>query len=266
MSTRAKKSLGQHFLRSSSALKAIVSGGEVSPKDTVLEIGPGKGALTKALLNTGANVIAIEKDRELIPVLEEMFSNEIKKKQLKIIEGDALLFNPKEIGLKKNTYKLIANIPYYITGALFEKFLEDENHPERIVFLIQKEVATRIVARNKKESILSISVKAFGTPKIIAKVSREAFRPIPNVDSVVLLVSDISREQFKDKKYIKHFFTIVRGGFAHKRKLLIRNLEIVSDKVSIEKAFNILSISKKARAEDLELKNWIDLSSELGKK
>jgi 16S rRNA (adenine1518-N6/adenine1519-N6)-dimethyltransferase len=161
MPHRAKKSLGQHFLRSASAIRAIVSAGEVTEKDTVLEIGPGEGVLTLALLNTGAKVIAVEFDHSLIPILSERFSAEISSGQLTLIEKDILLFNPASCQLKASGYKLVANIPYYITGAIFEKFLTEKTPPSCLVVLIQKEVATRIVARDHKESILSVSVKAF---------------------------------------------------------------------------------------------------------
>lgn len=264
MSHRAKKSLGQNFLRSKSALFSIVSAGELSVLDTVLEIGPGTGVLTEGLLATGARVIAIEKDRDLIPLLSEKFASHITAGKLVLIEGDALLFDPADYKLKAGQYKLIANIPYYITGALFEKFLTGKNHPSRMVVLIQKEVATRIVARDNKESILSLSVKVFGTPKIVAKVPRTAFSPAPNVDSAVLSVSNISQKNFTKEATMKKFFTIVKAGFAHKRKLLSRNLETVAEKTAITKAFTELALSEKTRAEDLPMQTWLALSRSLG--
>lgn len=265
MSHRAKKSLGQHFLRSKSAIHAIVTAGNVAAADTVLEIGPGEGVLTEALLATGATVVAVEKDRDLIPVLTERFAEAITQKRLVLIEADILDFDPKEHGLRQGEYKLVANIPYYITGAIFEKFLSEKNSPSCMVVLIQKEVATRIVARDNKESILSISVKAFGRPKLTAKVPASAFRPAPKVDSAVLAVYDISQENFRnagvsEERTIRHFFSIVRAGFAHKRKLLARNLEAVAQKADIEGAFSALALSPKARAEDLVLANWLALA------
>ena len=271
MPHRAKKSLGQNFLRSNSVLHAIVQAGNIQPNDTILEIGPGKGALTEALLQTNANIIALEKDRELIPFLSEKFAEEIKNKKLTLLESDVLLFNTQDANLESGKYKIIANIPYYITGAILEKFLEETNMPSRIVFLVQKEVAERIVARDKKESILSISVKAFGTPKAVLKVSKKAFSPSPKVDSAVLLIENISHESFIDwgtseKQAIRAFFAVVRAGFAHKRKLLARNLEIVSSKESIQQTFTTLLLSQTVRAEDLSPEKWLMLARLLSQK
>ena len=268
MPHRAKKSLGQHFLRSTSAIRAIVAAGKVEASDTVLEIGPGEGVLTEALLATKARVVAVEFDHTLIPILRERFTAEITSGQLELIEKDILKFDPENYELKASGYKLIANIPYYITGAIFEKFLTEKTPPSRLVVLIQKEVATRIVARDHKESILSISVKAFGTPRITEKVPASAFRPAPKVDSAVLLVEDVSRRNFAASGTSKtiateHFFKIVRTGFAHKRKLLMRNLEQISDKESIVRAFAEAGIPANVRAEDLPLEVWFALSRAL---
>ena len=141
---KAKKSLGQNFLKSIIVLKKIVSTGSVVATDLVLEIGPGKGALTRKILDTGARVVAVEKDGELIPVLREEFREEIKNKKLILIEGDILDLDLKKVGVEKKKYKLIANIPYYITGAIIRKFLSGKTNPEKIVLLVQKEVAERI--------------------------------------------------------------------------------------------------------------------------
>ena len=267
MSHRAKKSLGQHFLRSKSAIKAIVDAGRVDASDIVLEIGPGEGVLTEALLATGAAIVAVEKDRDLIPLLSERFAAELASKQLTLIEADVLDFDPSQHGLVAGKYKLVANIPYYITGAIFEKFLTENTPPSLMVVLIQKEVATRIVARDNKQSILSISVRAFGAPKITAKVPASAFRPAPKVDSAVLLVDDISNKHFSSgaskEAAIKHFFTIVRAAFAHKRKLLARNLEDVAAKGDIAAMLAKLSIPEKARAEDLAPDAWFAIADAL---
>ncbi len=265
MSHRAKKSLGQHFLRSNSAIKAIVASGEVGVGDTVLEIGPGEGVLTSALLATGAKIIAVEFDTDLIPILSEKFAKEISSRQFELIEKDIMKWSPADYGLKSGSYKLIANIPYYITGAIFEKFLTEKNPPSCMVVLIQKEVATRIVARDNKESILSLSVKAFGTPKITAKVPASAFRPAPKVDSAVLAVTNISQKNFDDGISPNSFFDVVHAAFAHKRKLLSRNLEKVAKKEDIQRAFSELELSPNTRAEDLSLPVWLKLTKILTK-
>lgn len=241
----------------------MIAAGEVTALDTVLEIGPGEGVLTRALLAAGARVICVEFDRELIPILTETFSSEISSGQLKLIEADILKWHLAENGLKKGEYKLIANIPYYITGAILEKFLSADNHPKTIVILIQKEVATRIVARDGKESILSLSVKAFGTPSIAAKVPASAFRPAPKVDSAILVIKNISTGNFEGKekqRKIQEFFDAVHAGFAHKRKFAARNLEKTAKKELIGETFAQLGISLQARAEDIELSQWIALA------
>ena len=268
---RAKKSLGQNFLRSGSALKAIVSAGTVVSSDVVLEIGPGKGALTEALLATGAHVVAVEKDRDLIPLLQEKFAEYIASEKFSLLEDDVLDFDIAKAGLKKGEYKLVANIPYYITGAIFRKFLETDVLPSCMVVLVQKEVAQRIVARDGKESILSISIKAFGRPKLVVKVPNTAFSPAPKVDSAVLLVENISHSQFLDwgapvETAIKQFFDVVHAGFAHKRKLLIRNLETVSTPETIQNAFDELGLSRTTRAEDIVPGMWLSLAKALSQK
>lgn len=251
---KAKKSLGQNFLKSALALHKIVEAGELTTGDTVLEIGPGKGALTEQLLANSLQVIAIEKDRELVEFLQNKFANEIKNKKLILIEGDCLTLDPKSYQLQANTYKLIANIPYNITGAILKKFLTEKNQPERMVLMIQHEVAKRIVAGDHKESILSISVKAYGEPKMIMKVPARYFSPAPKVDSAVIAIKNISRKNFENMKIENNFWEIVKTGFAHKRKQLAGNLKgVVKDE--------ILKSFDKKRAEDLSLDDWLRISN-----
>ncbi len=256
---KAKKSLGQNFLKSTSVLKKIVNTGSVLPTDLVLEIGPGKGALTRKILDTGARAVAVEKDRELIPILKEEFKKEIKNKKLILIEGDILDLDLKEIGIEKKKYKLVANIPYYITGAIIRKFLSGKTKPEKIVLLVQKEVAERIVARDGRESILSMSVKAYGDPKYIDKVPKRYFSPEPRVDSAILLVDNISSKKL-DPKIESVFFDILHAGFGHKRKVLKNNLQKVVSKEIIEDFWEKNHLSPTIRAEELELKHWLLLA------
>ena len=274
-----KKSLGQHFLRSKNIISDIVNAGKVKSGDVVLEIGPGEGTLTVALLQTGAHVIAVEKDDRLIPVLQEKFSKEIKSRSLTLIHDDVLKFNTSTHNLETRTYKIIANIPYYITGQIIRMFLESENQPESMTLLVQKEVAERIVAKPSfsnsvarsakggfrvkggKESLLSLSVKAYGHPKYIRTVGRGAFSPQPNVDSAVLCIENISRSNFK-KISEEKFFEILHAGFAHKRKQLLPNLSTSQvDKSLLVEAFRKCEIDLKARAEDVPLKTWLKLCS-----
>ena len=275
MSLFAKKSLGQHFLNSPSALAAMCEAGEVRAGEVVLEIGPGKGALTKELLARGAQVVAVEKDRQLLPWLEMDFAKEIKEGQLRLIVGDALELEAavvcplapqgERVGVRGGEsvgttppFKLIANIPYYITGALLEHFLSAPLQPSVLVFLVQKEVAERI-ARSKKESLLALSVKAYGEPKYIKTVPAGAFSPPPTVDSAILAVRNVSRAHFKNATHEARFFQLLRAGFSHKRKLLAGNLKPIlgpEAEASLMKA----GIPPKARAEDVSLEQWLVLA------
>lgn len=261
---RAKKSLGQNFLKSESALRMMISSGEINSDDVVLEIGPGKGALTNKLLLEAKKIIAIEKDRELFEFLKEKYIVEIKNKKLILLNEDILDFDSKKFGLADKKYKIIANIPYNITGAILKKFLSCDKQPEKMVLLVQKEVAERIVARDNKESILSISVKAYGQPKYVMKVHKRFFSPSPKVDSAIIEVNNISRNNFKTKKAEDKFFEIVKAGFAHKRKVLCRNLE--SSQVGhgkVGEVFEKIGINQKSRAENLKIEKWLLLSRHL---
>jgi 16S rRNA (adenine1518-N6/adenine1519-N6)-dimethyltransferase len=294
----AKKSLGQNFLKSEPALRKIIEAGEIKPDDVVLEIGPGKGALTKKLLEHAGLVVAVEKDRELFEFLKIKFEKEIFAGKLILLNEDILEFDinkvisknpgkqkfsnglagvgdPENRGPEKifapGVFKLIANIPYNITGAILKKFLTAENQPKLMVLMVQNEVAKRIVARDGKESILSISVKAYGEPKMIMKVPARYFSPAPKVDSAVIAIKNISRKLFIEapktvqsstlnkvsmEKFEKKFWEIVKTGFAHKRKKLSSNLK------NLVKNKNLASVSSlgNKRAEDLPLKDWIVLT------
>jgi 16S rRNA (adenine1518-N6/adenine1519-N6)-dimethyltransferase len=252
----AKKHLGQHFLKSERALHDIIKAGQVTAADTVLEIGPGTGALTNFLVGLAAKTIAIEKDRDLIPVLEETFAKYIADGSFELIEADVLKFDPMTLKEKVTSYKLIANIPYYITGAIIEKFLDTEFQPTVMVVLIQKEVAERILARDKKESILSIAVKAYGTPKIIAKVPPGAFVPPPSVDSAILSIEGITRDFFADCDEAL-FFKILKGVFGQKRKQIGGMLsEVIDNKEKALSALEKTGIDTKTRPEDMNLQQW----------
>lgn len=254
---KPKKSLGQNFLTSIPARIAIVNAGHLTDKDTVLEIGPGKGFLTQGLLDTGAKVVALEKDRDLLPILAEKFSS---YKNFTLIEGDALDFSFENYKLEIENYKLIANIPYYITGAILERYLSSTHQPTQMVVLVQKEVAVRVVAQDKKESILSLAVKAYGEPKLVYKVNKGSFNPIPKVDSAVLSIENISRKNFTNQKHEEIFFKLIKSGFAHKRKFLISNIKEVFPETDFVKLFQTQNLSEKVRAEDVTMSAWLQLS------
>ena len=250
-----KKTLGQHFLRNRHYLAAIADAAGIQKGETVLEIGPGDGALTEQLLASGCKLLAVEKDHRLIPLLQKKFAHKIKAGRLQLVEKDALEFNPSDYKLEAKNYKLVANIPYYITGALLKKFLSGEKQPSSMVLLVQKEVAERI-ARTKKESVLSLSVKAYATPHYIKTVPRGAFSPAPKIDSAILALRDISRKNFKTARQEQLFFELVKKGFSSKRKFLRSNLgKKYSD------TLQRVGIPEKARAEDVPLAQWLTLSA-----
>ena len=249
-----KKSLGQHFLHNRHYLEMVADAASIERGGVVLEIGPGEGALTSVLLERGANVVALEKDARLIGLLREKFAGET----FEVIEGDALLFDISNTLPKAKKFKVVGNVPYYITGALFKKFMSDNLQPQTLVFLIQKEVAERI-ARSKKESILSLSIKAYGTPTYIKSVPAGAFVPPPKVDSAILLVSDISRKNFKNKKHEEKFFELIKAGFGQKRKLLASNIKNLLGE-NYSSILQNTGIDLKARAEDVPLEMWLELS------
>ena len=264
---RAKKSLGQNFLMHARIAERIALTAKLPEGATVLEIGPGRGILTRELLKVAGRVIAVEADEELCKKLQTDFANEIAEKRLEFIYGDIRVWDfemylNSRYSVKDGAsdYQVVANIPYYLTGEIFRKFLEAENQPSSMTLLVQKEVADRIVgnpersrgARGGKESILSLSVKVYGTPKREFLVPRGAFTPAPNVDSAVLTIRDISRKNFTTKRQEEQFFKLLHAGFAHKRKFVRKNL--------LEAGLPAGDIPEKVRAEDLPLSTWLALS------
>lgn len=249
--------LGQHFLIHGWAARALAHA--VAPRvgETILEIGPGKGMLTKELLALGP-VVAIEKDEALVETLRGAFADAIRSEQLRLVPGDVRDVTPESLGLTR--YTVAANIPYYITGEIIRQFLTALTQPRAMAILIQKEVAQRIVS--EKGSILSISVRAYGAPKIVEKVPRKHFSPPPSVDSAILRVDSISRDFFRDVDEA-HFFDVVRAGFASKRKYLSSNLSTRFDKARVREALAQSGVAEKARAEDISLAQWKRLAQKL---
>lgn len=259
--TTAKKHLGQNFLKDPKILQEILTAANLNKSDIVLEIGPGKGVLTQALIDRTAKVIAVELDQDLIPVLQNRFGG---AENFELVHQDALKFIP-----PRAPYKIVANIPYYITSPLLNHFLLDQflsgNPPSSIVFMVQKEVAEKIIAEDGKHSVLSLQVHIFGTPEMVCIVPREAFEPAPKVESAVIRIH--VHGQPKIQGDIKKLFWLIHMCFAQKRKKLTRNLANALKKSPAEMRTLLeeLNINPDVRAEDLTLNDWGELFQSLRK-
>jgi len=254
---RPSRRLGQNFLIDERVLRKIIEAAELSKNDTVLEIGPGIGNLTLELAKKVKKVIATEKDLNLVRILNtELRTKNIKN--VKVINKDILKLEPKTSNLKPN-YKVVANIPYYLTSPLIRKFLETENPPKEMVLMVQKEVAKRICANPPNMSLLAISVQFYAKPEIIYFVSKESFWPSPKVDSAIIKISKIKNQKLKISDL---FFKIVKAGFSQPRKQLINNLAkgLNFDKKKVEAWLLKNNIKPSQRAETLTIEDWLKLT------
>lgn len=256
-----KKSLGQHFLNNPHVPARMCEAANLAAGETVVEIGPGTGALTKSLLAHGVTVIAIETDKRAIAALEETFAAEIMAQKLVISDADARNLDLRSLGVSDHDYKVVANIPYYLSGHLFRVFLESDCQPSDLVFLVQKEVAERIT-RDPKSSLLSLSVAAFGTPSYICTVKRGNFTPPPKVDSAIIAVHSINRDHFHTI-HQHYFFALLHAGLGQKRKQLLGNLAHYFNREELARVFTELGIPLTIRGEDLDLPAWITLTTRL---
>src|SRR3990167_1463399 len=257
-----KKSLGQNFLINQRILDKIIQAVEVEPEDIIIEVGPGTGNLTEKLAKKADQVIAIEKDRRLIELLKEKF----KDSNIEIVEGDALEVDIGNLLLssislaygRKVNYKVVGNIPYYITSNLLRTIFEKWPKPKLIVLTVQKEVAKRIVAKPPDMNLLALSVQFYSSPEIIGYVSKGSFRPMPKVDSAIIKL--VPKKALPADKNL--FFKLIKAGFAGKRRQLAnnlgKNLGLPKDKViGILKE---LGLDEKIRAENLSIEKWVELS------
>jgi 16S rRNA (adenine1518-N6/adenine1519-N6)-dimethyltransferase len=247
-----RKDLGQHFLIDEKALDKIVETARLSHDDTVIEVGPGMGILTRELCKKSGKVIAVELDTTMLTVLKTAC---IKYTNLIVENQDILKFDT----MKLEKYKLVSNLPYYITSPTIRKFLETENKPEEIVVLVQREVAERIAAKPSRMSILAVSVQFYGDPQVISIVPRTSFFPAPKVDSAILKIKVYKRPIFDVDPRL--FFRIVKAGFGEKRKQLINSL---SGGMGLNKEYtnNWLkqsNIDPQMRAEALTMTDWQEL-------
>lgn len=224
---KPKKSFGQNFLKDSKALDRIVSVINISPEDTVVEIGPGHGELTRRILKYNPKkVVSIEKDGELI----EKFLNDFAKENpsLEIVNADALEYIPKIEG----PYKLIGNIPYYITGALLRLLGEIENKPQVVALTLQKEVAERLCATPPKMNLLAASVQFWGNPDLIRYISKKSFKPIPKVGSAIITITP--HQQNQPQEEANSYYKTIHKLFQSPRKTILNNLKPFVDKEVLE--------------------------------
>ena len=276
-----KKSLGQNFLRDKNILQKIIQAADLKNSDLVLEIGPGEGVLTEELSKKIGRVIAVEIDKNLVSTLQKKFSS---NKKIEIINADILKLNISELlsahklrpeadspmTKEANSYKLVANIPYYITSPIIRFFLENKLAPQEMILMVQKEVAERIVAQPGQMSLLSLSVQYYAQPELLFYVDRKSFYPIPEVDSAVIKITPFSsspalREKMSEGQMrvdkTKDFFRIARAGFSAKRKTLANNLanSLHIAKAEVEGKIKKTGLKLTARAQELSLEDWKEL-------
>lgn len=261
---RPSKGLGQNFLVDESVPPKILAAAGIGPDDAVIEIGPGVGVLTLRMAPIVRKLTAVELDRRLYPYLHQALDP---YPGFRLVEGDALEFAPAE--LEPEPYKLVANIPYYITSAILRHFLESDHRPSKTVLMVQKEVAQRIVAGPPDMSLLAVSVQFYGKPKIWSYVPAGAFFPLPKVDSAVLVIETyLPGEQPCPGVDERRFFEIVRAGFSQKRKQIANSLAagLASqvDKTQVQAALAAAGIESTRRAESLTLEEWARLYASLG--
>ncbi len=253
----AKKGLGQHFLADRSVLDKIVSAAELVSSDTVIEIGPGLGILTGELLKKAGKVIAIEVDSKLASSLKKNLS---RFPQLTVLNADVLQLDPRELLESQRTYKVVANLPYYIAAPILRHFLEASLKPSLMVVMVQKEVGQSIAAAPGDMSILGISVQLYGKPAIVDYVSAQSFYPQPKVDSAIVRI-DVYPKPSVDVADIAGFFEMVKAGFSAPRKQ-IRNslaLGLQLDPAEVAQLLKQAKISIQRRPETLSLDEWANL-------
>jgi 16S rRNA (adenine1518-N6/adenine1519-N6)-dimethyltransferase len=270
-SAKPSKIMGQNFLIDRVILKKTIEAAQLTQEDNILEVGPGIGTLTKELAQKAKKVIAIEKDRTMIEILKEILKD---YKNIEVIQSNAL--NYPDFSIQKNRgssiqpqlnrdklpthYKIVANIPYYLTSPLIRKFLEEKYQPEVMVLMVQKEVAQRICSTPPHMSLLAVSVQFYAKAEIVSYVSKKCFWPSPKVDSAIIKIIPKTNLEKVDKDL---FFKIAKAGFSQKRKQLINNLSRFFEKDKNQTHQWILknNINPTQRAETLSLQDWINLTN-----
>lgn len=260
---RADKSLGQNFLQDHAALETIANAADIQGDDSVLEIGPGLGSLTRYLAVSAREVTAIELDTDMLAPLRTVLAPH---KNVRVIHGDILKTSISDL-ISTPDYLVVANIPYYITSAVIRHLLESKLKPRRIVLTIQKEVAERICAEAGDLSLLALSVQVYGKPSISAKIPAAAFHPAPKVDSAILKIN-IYKEPLVPQEMLKTFFKLTKAGFSQKRKTLRNSLSSglhISTKES-EIMLTAVGIDFMRRAETLSIEEWQKLCEKKSEK
>lgn len=246
----AKKSFGQNWLRDDYTLDLIVDSAGLTLTDTVLEIGPGLGTLTNKLVQKAGKVVAVEADQDLIPYLLDQAA---KVNNLDIVVGDILKYDLRKL---PDNYKVVANIPYYLTSNLIRTLLEANNPPTVMVLLVQKEVAERIVAVPGQMSVLSFSVQYYAEAEIVAPVAKELFDPIPKVDSAIIKIT--RRDQPVFEADTKKLFKLVKAGFGEKRKILRNSLSggLQLSTAEVESLLKNAGLKPTSRSQELSILDW----------
>lgn len=255
---RGKKWLGQNFLVSPTAVLKIVEAAELTPSDTVLEIGPGPGALTVPIAQRAGRVVAVEIDADMLPTLRDKLSP---FDNVTLVHGDIL---EQEIAtLVTPPYKVIANLPYYITSAVLRHVLEARPRPRMLIVTVQREVAQRIVAAPGAMSLLTVSVQFYGRPRIVAHIPPGAFRPVPQVHSAVVRIDCFDRLPWDVDE--ADFFRVARAGFGQRRKQLKNALAhgLSLSLEAVEAALSRADMDGRRRAETLSLEEWVALARAL---
>ena len=245
---RTRKGLGQHFLVDRESLNKMLEAGELDPGDTVLEIGPGLGVMTQPLAKQVKRVLAVETDSELVKILQRATPENVE-----IIAEDILNYDLRPL---PKGYKVVANIPYYLTSQIFRLFLESSNQPASLALLVQKEVAQRVTAEPGQMSILAFSVQYYGKPELLEIVERHKFWPPPKVDSAILRVRVYDRPVFDADR--EKLFRLVKAGFGEKRKML-KNSLAGGLNITIDLAADIIEMAElapTARAQELSMRDW----------
>lgn len=252
----ADKSLGQNFLQDDAALEAIVSAAQIQTTDSVLEIGPGLGSLTRHLADSAREVVAVELDGRLLQPLQAIL---VPHRNVRVVHDDILKLTPHAL-IAQPDYIVVANIPYYITSKVIRHLLESEVKPRRIVLTIQKEVAERICAKPGDLSLLALSVQVYGEPRLATRIPAEAFFPKPKVDSAVLCV-EIYPSPKVETEMLETFFKLTKAGFSQKRKTLRNSLSagLHVSPAQVEELLQRANIDPRRRAETLSIEEWRSL-------